>query len=582
MLEWKDYGAPWPDVPYTNFGFWLDGIEEMWNERDAILHRTGKQIEFTRWTFRFFAAQCRRIARGLVKAGVKKGDRVALWAENSPEWMAVWIGAVITGAIIVPIDNLCTDKECVNILEMTGVRAFFYSERKQPMVGSFLSRGLDISSVLSVCIDHDRFAAFGNDAGSEVIPPPETIAANDPASIVFTSGTTGFAKGVTLGHRGIILNSSAAIRMLKAFPGDVFVTVLPLHHTYPTTCSFISPLTAGASSVIVEKLVGKVVIDDCRDSRGTFLIAVPLLFDKLKDGIEAGFNKVPFPIRAILDWLRRIALKKANEGNFEFGQKVFKFIRKKAGMETIRLTVAGGGALSSKTADFFDSFGFNIVHGYGLSENGPLVCVNSPWFKRNVSVGLPVKYTEVKVIDPDSEGIGELAVKSPSIMLGYYKNPDATKEVITPDGWLLSGDYGRIDSDGFVYISGRKKSLIVSSGGKNIYPEEIEGHFDGSRMVRQILVLGRDSDAGEQVVAIVVPDREFLSAEYPGKIPVEGDLDGDSKKFIRALIKKEVEDVNRTLPGYKKISDFLLRFEEFEMNAQHKIRRFLYKDYAAK
>jgi long-chain acyl-CoA synthetase len=238
------------------------------------------------------------------------------------------------------------------------------------------------------------------------------------------------------------------------------------------------------------------------------------------------------------------------------------------------MVVAGGGPLSPKTADFFDSFGFNLVHGYGMSENAPLISVNTPWHRRNVSVGLPVKYTEVRIEDPDEEGHGEIVIKSPSVMLGYYNNPEATAEVITEDGWLRTGDLGYRDGDGFLYISGRKKNLIVSSGGKNIYPEEIETRFANSRVIGEILVLGkRKADfGGEMIFAVVVPNFEALAQDYPGR---EGD-----EEFLRSLVKKEIEEANRHLAGYKKISDFTLRREPFEMNAQQKIRRFLYQDYA--
>jgi len=235
--------------------------------------------------------------------------------------------------------------------------------------------------------------------------------------------------------------------------------------------------------------------------------------------------------------------------------------------------VAGGGPLSPKTADFFDSLGFNIVHGYGTSENSPLISVSTPRHKRNLSVGLPVVYTDVKIVDAGPEGIGEIAVKSPSVMLGYFENEEATREVFTEDGWLLTGDLGYRDDDGFIYIRGRKKNLIVSSGGKNIYPEEIESHFSSSRAIGEILVVGRKEPAhgGEQIFAVVVPNHDALREDYPGR---ENDND-----FIRGLVKKEIEEVNRSLPGYKKISDFTLRNEPFEKNAQQKIRRFLYKSY---
>jgi long-chain acyl-CoA synthetase len=351
------------------------------------------------------------------------------------------------------------------------------------------------------------------------------------------------------------------------------MSILPLHHTYPTTCTFIVPLIIGVPVIISEKIVGKVVIDDIKDGGVTFFIAVPLFFDKVMAAIDQGYRKLPFIIRLPLDLLRSIALAEAKKGRLEFGRDVFRFIRKKASLGSLRILVAGGGALNPKTADFFDSFGFNIVHGYGMSENSPLISVNTPWHKRNASVGLPVSYTDVKILDPDEDGTGEIAVKSPSLMLGYFENGEATREVFTEDGYLLTGDLGYRDEDGYLYINGRKKNLIVSSGGKNIYPEEIEAHFALSRVIAEILVVGRREPAfgGEQIHAVVVPSFENIAQDHPGR---END-----EAFIRALVKKEIEGVNRHLPGYKKIIDFTIRREPFEKNAQQKIRRFLYRSY---
>jgi long-chain acyl-CoA synthetase len=574
MLDFTDYIADWPDVPYPNFSAWVDGLASKWGEKTAIFYRSGGTKEFTRWSFTRLASECRRIGRGLLAAGLTKGDRVALWAENRPEWIAVWLGAAIAGLVIVPIDFLASEDECANILKITGAKAFFYSARKQSFADSLPSRGINIAVSASTAREgNNTFSSFGVSAGSQSLPSYDDIAEKDPVSIVFTSGTTGFAKGVTLCHKGIIANASAAVRSLRAVPDDIFINVLPLHHTYPTTCSFVSPLTAGAGTIIVEKLVGSVVVDDIRDAGGTFLIAVPLLYDKVMAAISKGYNALPGIVRGVLNILRAIALAEAKKGRIGFGRRVFKFVRKRASLASIRIMVAGGGPLNPKTADFFDSFGFNIVHGYGMSENSPLVSVNTPWHRRNASVGLPVKYTEVKILDPNSEGVGEIAVKSPSIMLGYYENPEATAEVITPDGWLKTGDLGYRDKDGFIYINGRQKNLIVSSGGKNIYPEEIETHFAESTIIAEILVVGRKEKefGGEQIYAVVVPNYENLAKEYPGK---END-----EAFIGGLVKKEIEKANRTLVGYKKITGFCLRKEPFEKNAQQKIRRFMYKSY---
>ncbi|MDR1374879.1 MAG: AMP-binding protein, partial [Treponema sp.] len=554
----------------------LAAAEEKHRDKTALLYRSGKQREFSRWTYGNYAGECRRIGRGLLAAGLSKGDKVILWAENHPEWVIVWMGAVNAGLVIVPVDFLVTEKECLNIIKITGAKALFYSERKKEFAASLADLPVSVcigGSESSEAGGQSRFESFGLDAASQPLPAVSDMAGNDCASIVFTSGTTGFAKGVMLSHRGIIANASAAIRILVPNERDVFIDVLPLHHTYPTTCTFIAPLAIGIPLVIADKIVGKVVIDDIRDAGVTYLIAVPLLFDKVMVALEQGYNKLPGIVRAPLNALRKVALAKAKKGNPEFGMKAFRFIRRKAGLASIRMLVAGGGPLAPRTADFFDSLGFNIVHGYGMSENGPLISVNTPWYRNNVSVGLPVSYTDIKILDVNEEGVGEIAVKSPSLMLGYYENEEATKEVFTEDGYLLTGDLGRRDEQGFVYISGRKKDLIVSSGGKNIYPEEIESHFRGSRVIGEILVLGRKepSFGGEQIVALVVPDYEALREDHPGRENDDG--------FIKDLAKKEIEGINRSLPGYKKISDFILHKEPFEKNAQQKIRRFKYKDY---
>ena len=576
MLKFEDYLTDRPDLPYENFARMIDYVSKEHTAKDAILYRSGKQREFTRWSYGRLGDECRKVARGLLAAGLVKGDRVVLWAENRPQWMSVWMGTVIAGICIVPVDFLGTEQECLNIIKITRAKAFFYSGRKKEFAASLAAKGISLS--VSVCISPEiddppqgyktEYDLFGINAGNQTLPAIESISPDHPCSIVFTSGTTGFAKGVTLSHKNIIANASSAITILDPKDTDVFMDVLPLHHTYPTTCSFIAPLAVGIPVVIAEKIVGKVVVDDIRDGGVTFLIAVPLLYDKVKAAIETGYNKISPVVRGPLNILRKIALAEARKGNANFGRKVFRFIRKKASLHSIKIMVAGGGPLSITTADFFDSFGFNIVQGYGMSENSPLITVNCEKHKRNASVGLPVIYTDVKILDPGPDGYGEIACKSPSIMLGYYENEEATKEVITEDGYLLTGDLGYIDELGFVYVMGRKKNLIVGAGGKNVYPEEVEAQFSASRIIAEALVVGRKDPGGEVIFAVMHPNYENIKADYPGK---END-----EAFIRDLIKKEVEEANRTLPVFKKVSDFTIRKEPFEKNAQQKIRRFMY------
>jgi acyl-CoA synthetase (AMP-forming)/AMP-acid ligase II len=232
MLDYTDYIADWPDTPYPNFSAWLDGQTAKWGEKNAILYRSGGRKEFTVWSYTRLASESRRIGRGLLAAGLVKGDRVALWCENRPEWMAVWLGAAIAGLVIVPIDFLASEDECANILTITGAQAFFYSSRKQSFADSLASRGIKTAAVVSMATEgNNTFSGFGTGAGSQALPHASEISGRDPVSIVFTSGTTGFAKGVTLCHKGIIANANAAILSLRAYSSDVFINVLPLHHT---------------------------------------------------------------------------------------------------------------------------------------------------------------------------------------------------------------------------------------------------------------------------------------------------------------------------------------------------------------
>jgi long-chain acyl-CoA synthetase len=323
-----------------------------------------------------------------------------------------------------------------------------------------------------------------------------------------------------------------------------------------------------------------VVVDDVRDTGGTVMIAVPLLYDKLAQAIVQGIRAKGAPVRAAVAALRAISRAALAIGLPGVGRILFKSVRDRSGLSSLRLLVAGGGPLSAATARAFDEFGFTIVQGYGMSENGPLISTNTPRCHDHSSAGLVVNRTRVRIASPDAEGIGEIQVASPSLMKGYWRDPDETAKVMTEDGWLRTGDLGRIDSRGYIFITGRIKSIIVTAGGKNIYPEEIEALFDGSRVAREILVLGKSlSESGgvhaaEEVAAVIVPDLEAISAD-------SGKAAAEDPSAVRELVKEEVERVNRSLPPYKKISDFALRGAEFEKTSSRKIKRFLYKTWDA-
>jgi long-chain acyl-CoA synthetase len=578
----KNYYANVPEYTYENFSYLFDDVTSRYPERVAILQRGGSGgLEPT--SYLELRGMVLRARAWLAARGVGPGDRVAIWSENRREWCVAWYAVVTMGATFVPMDALLGAEEAATILSLAQPRALILSGTKAATFRALEAAAPGSANLPALCVCLDDVAAIGRAApsawgellsfeGEAAVPAAAEIPGDATASIIFTSGTTGNAKGVMLSHRGIIANINAAILSLLIDERDVFMGVLPLHHTYATTCSFLSPLTVGACYCIVDKIVAKVLIADVRESGGTILIGVPLLFDKLRQGISSTIKALPAPARLLLGAFAKVSAASNALRLRAVGRALFRPLRRKAGLSSLRLLVSGGGPLSPQTANFFDGLGFYIVQGYGMSENGPLITTNTMKYKDNRTAGLPVKYTSLRIAGAEEgSGVGEIEVRSPSLMKGYFRNEAATKEIMTEDGYLRTGDLGLIDSRGYLHITGRSKSLIVTSGGKNVFPEEIEAKFDGTPGVLEVLVVGRKAkDGGEEVVAVIVPDAEALKG-------ILGPRSGDGGA-VEAYLRDRVTEVNRGLAPYKKVSDLVIRGEEFEKTSSRKIKRFLYKD----
>jgi long-chain acyl-CoA synthetase len=591
-----------PSFDWPNFNYMLRDIAARFADRVAFRYRARGAKEFEAWSYERLGREGAALASFLYSRGLAGGDRVAIWSENRPEWGCAYMAIVAAGFVAVPIDALLPEDEVGRVFQAAEIGAVIASGRFSRNLDRLLS-GLDGAKAAILLDSPDgsgptgagpaslSFATWSQAssfAGGPGLPAPETIAPDADASIIFTSGTTGAPKGVVLSHSGIIANFDASIHSLPISKADVFMCVLPLHHTYPTTCSLVSPLAVGASITIVEKVVGKVIVDDVRDTGGTVMIAVPLLYDKLALALDQGVKAKGAPLRLAVGVLRIVSRAGCSLGFPALGRAIFKSLRSKSGLGSLRLLVAGGGPLNPATARVFDEFGFCIVQGYGMSENGPLIAVNTPRHRDHRSAGLAVNRTLVRIADRNELSVGEIQVRSPSLMKGYWKDPGSTKASFTEDGWLRTGDLGWIDRRGFIYISGRIKSIIVTAGGKNIYPEEIEALFEGSRVVREVLVVGKPSMiakgaavpegaasgvAAEAVAAVLVPDLESIAADH-------GEAVAADSAAVRELARAEVERLNRSLPPYKKISDFRIRSEEFEKTSSRKIKRYLYKTWA--
>jgi long-chain acyl-CoA synthetase len=574
-----------PTFDWPNFNCMLRDVCSSFEDRVAFRYRTRRDAsaagEFETWNYGRLWREASGLGAFLLSEGLAKGDRVAIWSENRPQWGAAYMGIVAAGLVAVPIDVLVPEEDVARILRSAEVGAIVASAHYSPAAAALLP-SLP-GARLAVDMDGPSWAEAIAAGGRLAFPEPGSIEPDADASIIFTSGTTGEPKGIVLSHSGIIANFDASIHSLPITREDVFMCVLPLHHSYPTTCSLVSPLAVGAAITIVEKIVGKVVIDDVRDTGGSVMIAVPLLYDKLAQAMVQGLRSKGLAIRTAIGALRAISRAGNALGLPAVGRALLSGFRAKTGLGSLRLLVAGGGPLSAATAKVFDEFGFTIVQGYGMSENGPLISTNTPRYHDHRSAGLAVTRTKVRIDEPNEEGIGEIQVTSPSLMKGYWRNPEETAAAFTEDGWLRTGDLGRIDDRGYIFITGRIKSLIVTAGGKNIYPEEIEARFEGSRVVREVLVLGKPRQgeggpvrvqAAEQVAAVIVPDLEAIAADY-------GPAAARDAAAVAELVKEEVERVNRSLPVYKKVEDFRIRGAEFEKTSSRKIKRYRYKTWEA-
>ncbi len=573
-----------PDRDYPNFRVMFDSICLEYETLPAARIRLEGDASYTEWTYADLRRDSFAAARYLASRGLRAGDRVAVIGENRPEWCFSYIAAVVSGLVVVPVDSSIDASGLAGILGSSRCRALFYSSAMATKVAASLD-----SSPVPVLVEFvsgaaapalpgavawaRALAAAPGAAYDEGLPAPGSIAGDSLAVIIYTSGTTGLAKGIMLSHRGIIANVNAAIQSLNVGPDDIFITVLPLHHTYAATCTFLAALEAGGSMTFVERIVPSVILRHVRESRVTFMIGVPLLFDKIKQGIRSEADRLKGPASWFVRSMFGLSAFCLRTLRVPAGRFLLGFLRRKAGIGTVRLGVAGGGPLAWDTAWFFETLGFNLVQGYGMSENGPLIAVNLPEYKDNRSVGLPVKHTEARIAEPGPDRIGEIQVRSPSLMLGYLDAPEATRAAMTDDGWLRTGDLGYVDERGFVFITGRSKNIIVTEGGKNVYPEEIELKFEGSAWIREVLVLGRKAsggNAGEQVIAVCVPDWDRVDAER-GSV---GRMD-----FAAERVREEIRRVNKGLPSFMKIVDSALREDPFEQTSTKKIRRFLYAGY---
>ncbi len=534
---------------------------------EITVHRYADRRAFTTFdpeemvlTYREVHRKILATAAELSKRKIKPGDFVALTGKNSPEWAVAYLAVLFAGGIIVPIDYQLDSEDIVGLAGRARVKLIFVDTERYEEV-----KPLKVPRISLAPDQKDYIFDLPEKDFDRVLRQP-----SEPAAILFTSGTTGHAKGVVLSHENLTSDCLLAQANLGIYHTDIFYAVLPLHHSYSMLAVFIEAISVGAEIVFAKRLAVTQMLEELKRARVTMLLGIPLLFNKLLKGIMRGVKqKGPIAVAVVHTMLAISSLSKTVFRK-NIGKKLFHSILEKASLASIRICISGGGPLPAKTFRRFNQLGLSFVQGYGLTETSPILTLN-PTYKYKVhSVGKVLPQTTLKILAPDGRGRGEIAAQGPMIMKGYFEDEEATRAVMTDDGFFRTGDVGYLDDDNYLYLSGRAKSLIVTSGGKNVYPEEIEDEFQLYDEVEQILVRGymRDKKMREEdIEALVYPDLD-LFAERHGTKGSEPNWDA-----IQERLEEIVAEVNKRLQPYQRISRVKPLSAPMEMTTTKKIKR---------
>ncbi len=506
-----------------------------------------------------------RLANWLAVSGVTKGSHVAVSGKNSSEWATVYLATLFAGGTIIPIDYGLHEPEIENLLNTARPLFFFVDEEKY---GHFCKHPCG-AQVFSLSPKHSDTYVYNLETSTKATITPATEM--DTAAILFTSGTTGTPKGVMLSHRNFVSDCYIAQTNLDLFPTDVFYALLPIHHSYTMQAAFIEPLSVGAEVVFGKTMAVTRMLKELKEGKITILLGVPLLFNKLLAGILKGIKEKGAAVNGIMHLLMGVSYLVKKVFKVNPGKKLFKAVLEKASISTLRIAICGGGPLAASVFKVYNQLGIDFIQGYGLTETSPIIALNPVDNFKIESVGqFFAPHMEMRILEPDEDGVGEVAVKGPMVMQGYYKMPDATAEVFTEDGFFRTGDLGRLDSENYLYLAGRAKNMIVTEGGKNVYPEEIENQFQLVTDIEQITVQGYLMDEAiksEGIEALIYPSDELFNRLQL----LRGDL--ESASVVQETMEEVVAEVNRRLLPYARITRTTILDEPLEMTTTKKVKR---------
>lgn len=506
------------------------------------------------------------------------GEKIAVAGDNCYEWCLTYMATVCGVGVIVPIDRELLFDDVNSILKVADVKMLICDGK---FAQKLLEHEDEIKSDLKIVYlrgEHDENALTVKKLlkkGQQLLDGGDKRYLNaeiDPekmCSLLFTSGTTGASKGVMLCHRNFCSEVMAAMGVIKISPEDCGISMLPLHHTYESTIILFFAPYCGAKVTFCDGF--KYVLKNMKEFNPSVFVSVPLILETVHKRILKAIHAKPNGDR--LFKIGKVLCKAGSYVGLDLKKKFFGEIQETFG-GSMRLILCGAAPINPQILKDFDAFGIQIVFGYGLTECAPLAIINHDRLHGAESVGVPLPGVEAKIIDIDpATGVGEICVKGPMVMLGYYNNPEETAKVIDSDGFFHTGDLGYVDKKGRYYISGRSKNVIVTANGKNIYPEELEYHLGSNDLVSECLVVADENSKGETIVAArIFPDFEEINEKF-GKTK-----DEISDDELHGIFKSVIKSVNEKLPPYKKIVDFKIRRTEFIKTTTAKIQRHKYSD----
>lgn len=572
-IEKKLQEGMYPVRQVTDLKDILNSSAELYGERTAYLYKERLGGDYLPISFHQVRDDVEALGTALWDEKLS-GRRIGVIGENRYEWVISYLATANGLGVVVPLDRELPAHEIAVLMDRAELSALIYSSKVEQKILEALP--LVKNPVMLISMDSDRRQGETRSLSEMIRSGSRRIAEGkrhfidavvDPermSMLLFTSGTTGLAKGVMLCHRNIasnIYNMSKYVDLTVRQGQQIGLSMLPMHHTYEFTCTIMASFYQGATIAFCEGL--KYVVKNMEEAKVTYMIAVPLVFENMHQKIwkQAEKSGKADKMRKAIRMIRTISHidKKIQKRTM----RLFKEVHAGLGGH-VRLMVAGAAPINPAVINDFNAMGITMLQGYGMTECSPIIALNPDWCARAAAAGLPLPESEVRIFEPDENGIGEIICKSQSVMLGYYKDEEETAKVLR-DGWLYTGDYGYFDKDGYLYITGRKKNVIVTKNGKNIFPEEVEFYLNSSPYIAEVVVTGEtEESSGESIVwASIFPDRDAI-LEQKGTL---------SDEEVRSLLKAEIDRLNEQMPFYKRVKRFRIRDTEFDKTTTRKIKR---------